>query len=200
MTYLRAAMVALGASSLIGGCHHASDPTSPCFVAPPEGTNQAALYRVAGPGTCDPPGDSIGGTSVTSAPISAAHFSATIRFRVRGARPNTLYYVQRAAEFAAPPPPLNSDRICQRADGLPPWTPADGFAGSPFVTFPRPYTDQGPIKTLTTDAAGDASLEFGFVSPQIPAGTLFDVAMRLVDDENAPTSELRSGCMTVAVK
>jgi hypothetical protein len=64
-----------------------------------------------------------------------------------------------------------------------------------------PYTDQGPLNTLTTDAAGDASIDFEFVSPGIAAGTRFDVTMRLVDanvgDSAGVTSELRSGCMTI---
>jgi hypothetical protein len=122
-----------------------------------------------------------------------------MKFRVRGARPNTLYYVQRAAEF--PPNATSADGRCQRADGASPWTPADGFAGSIWVPFPLPYTDQGPIKTLTTDAAGDGTLEFEFLSPQIAAGLKFDLAMRIVDanagDGTGVTSELRSGCMTV---
>ena len=188
------------ACALLAACHHASDPSPLCFVEPPEGTTQAALYRVFGPGTCDPPGSSLGGTSVTSSPIAARSFAATIRFKVRGAKPSTKYYVQRAAEFAIPPRPLSADGICQRADGLPPWTPADGSSVPAFVTFPLPYTDQGDRKSLTTDAAGDGSLEFHYESPQIPTGTIFDVEMRLVDDEMIPTSELRSGCMKVLVQ
>jgi hypothetical protein len=120
---------------------------------------------------------------------------------VKGAKPSSVYFVQRAAEF--PPNSTSADRSCQRADGLPPWTP-DGFTGSTWVTFSRPYTDQGPVKTIRTDAAGDGSLDFDFQSPQIPVGTRFDVAMRLVDadvgDESGVTSELRSGCMTVDVQ
>ena len=190
----RSSLVTLAAvAALSGGCHYATDPEPLCFVEPPSGTNQSALYRVSGPGTCG-----TGGTSVT-ARADGGTFAATLRFRVKGAKPNTLYYVQRAAEF--PPNATSADRICQRADGASPWTAADGFTGAIWVPFPLPSTDQGPIKTLTTDSAGDASLDFEYRAPGIAAGTLFDVEMRLVDvnvgDGAGVTSELRSGCMTV---
>jgi hypothetical protein len=177
----------------VGGCHSATDPTPPCFVDPPSGTNQSAFYKVSGPGTCG-----TGATSVTAVP-NGGTFSATLKFRVKGAKPNTLYYVQRAAEF--PPNGTSADGSCQRADGVSPWTSTDGFTGATWVTFPKPYTDQGPLKTLTTDAAGDASLDFDYKSPQIHSGVKFDVEMRLVDadagEEAGVTTELRSGCMTV---
>jgi hypothetical protein len=101
--------------------------------------------------------------------------------------------VQRAPEIGRA---LAADRVCQRAEGLPPWAPGDGTPA--FITFPAP--NPGPKVTLTTDPAGDGSLEFEFRSASIPAGTEFDVQMRLVDSESAPTSDLRSGCMTVLVK
>jgi hypothetical protein len=138
---------------------------------------------------------------MTSTP-SGGTLAATIRFRVKGAKPNAVYFIQRAAEF--PPGATTADGICQRANGAAPWTPADGFTGPVWVTFPRPYTDQGALKTLTTDAAGDASYDFPFLSPQIPSGTVFDVAMRLVDadvgDQTGVTTELRSGCMRIQVQ
>jgi hypothetical protein len=64
------------------------------------------------------------------------------------------------------------------------------------VTFPL----SGSSATVTTTAAGAASLDFEFLAPTIPAGTSFDVMFRLVDNETAPTLELRSGCFTVLVK
>jgi len=190
----RSCSVALAAvATLSAACHSATDPTPECFIEPPSGTNQSLLYKVSGPGTCE----NLGGTSVTPTP-NGGTFAATLKFRVQGARPNTLYYVQRAAEF--PPNATSSDGLCQRAEGASPWTAPD-FTGALWVPFPLPNTDQGPIKTLTTDAAGDASLDFEFSSPGIAAGTKFDVAMRLVDtdvgDETGVTTELRSGCMTI---
>jgi len=184
--------VALAAvATLSAGCHSATDPTPACFVEPPSGAPQSALYRVTGSGTCD-----TGAVAIAVRP-NGGTFAGTMKFRVRGARPNTLYYVQRAAEF--PVNASSADGVCQRVDGTPPWTAADGFTGATWVVFPLPYP--GPIVTLTTDAAGDASVEFEFAAPQIAAGTRFDVMMRLVDvdvgDGNGVTSELRSGCMTV---
>jgi hypothetical protein len=172
-----------------------SSPTTPdeCFVEPPTGAPQSALFRVTGSGSCDS-----GAVAIAVRP-NGGIFTGTMKFRVRGAKPNTLYYVQRAAEF--PITPSSADGACQRASGASPWTAADGFAGATWVTFPIPYTDQGPLKTLTTDGAGDASAEFEFISPQITTGTNFDVTMRLVDanvgDGTGVTSELHSGCMTV---
>ena len=181
----------LAACGVVGGCHSATDPTPPCFVEPPSGAPQSALYRVLGSGSCD------SGAIAIAARPNGGTFAGTMKFRVRGAKPNTLYYVQRAAEF--PITASSADGVCQRANGAPPWTAADGFTGPIWVTFPLPY--QGPLNTLTTDAAGDASVDFEFLSPQIAAGTRFDVTMRLVDanigGETGVTSELRSGCMTV---
>jgi len=184
------ALAALAALSW--GCHSATDPDSACFVEPPSGQNQAALFTVLGSSTCG-----TGATSVSTIPTGS--LAAVIKFRVRGARPNTLYYVQRAAEF--PPTATSADGRCQRAEGGSPWTPADGFPDALWVPFPLPQTDQGPIKTLTTDAVGDGALDFEYRAPGIPGGARFDVSMRLVDanvgDSAGVTSELRSGCMTV---
>jgi hypothetical protein len=52
---------------------------------------------------------------------------------------------------------------------------------------------------ITTDGRGEGSLDYNYESPQILRGYRFDVRMRLVDDENTPTSDLRSGCMTIVV-
>jgi len=176
----------LAACGVTGGCHSATDPTPACFVEPPSGTNQSLLYKVSGPGACP----NLGGTSVTPTP-NGGSFAATIKFSVKGAKPNTLYYVQRAPEF--PANATSADGRCQRADGASPWTAADGFAGALWVQF--------PTQTLTTDAAGDGALDFEFRAPAIATGTKFDVSMRLVDanvgDETGVTSEMRSGCMTV---
>jgi hypothetical protein len=190
-------MMVLIALSAFGACH-SDDEVESCIVAPPPGTAQAALYVVTGPGTCANE-NSAGATSVTSTP-NGGSFAATIRILVKGAKPNTIYFIQRAPEF--PSNETSADRSCQRADGLPPWTPPN-YAGDLWVTFPKPNTDQGPVKTLTTDAAGDASFEFAFHSPSIKTGTKFDVAMRLVDVDvpgvAGVTTELRSGCMTITV-
>lgn len=171
-------------------CHSPSDPPSACYVEPPGGQNLSALSSVLGSTSCNP----AGAITITPRP-NGGSFATTIRIRLTGARPNTVYYVQRAAEF--PPNATSADKLCQRVDGT--W---EGFAGDPWVPFPRP-SDQGPLKTLTTDAAGNAALEFDYFSPAIPAGARFDVMMRLVDanttTEAGVTSELRSVCMTIDV-
>lgn len=165
-------------------CTSPSEPDP--FAEPPEGTHQSALVAVVGTGT--------GGTSVTPSSTPEGTFLATIRFRVR-AKPNTTYVVQRAAEVGRP---NGADGICQRAQGAPPWSSADAPFGPSFLSFPLPGA--GPIRTLATDASGEAAVDFEFRSPALHAGDQFDVQMRLIDREEAPTSELRSGCMTVVVR
>ncbi len=123
------ALALLAATGTGSGCHSATDPTPPCYVDPPTGTNQAALYKVAGPGACG-----TGATSVTAVP-NGGTFAATIRFRVKGAKPNTTYFVQRAAEF--PPNPTSADTTCQRADQLPPRAYKLDGKPSALLTDPR---------------------------------------------------------------
>ena len=134
-----------------------------------------------------------GGVSVSPVAIPAGTFDANISIRVEKARPSTTYIVQRAPEIGRA---LASDGICQRAAGIAPWSPADPAAAA-FVTFPGAA---GGSTSLTTLADGTGSLDFEFQAATIPTGTVFDVMFRLVDNETAPTLELRSGCFTVTVK
>ena len=164
-----------------------TSPTAPDpFAEPPEGTHQSSLSAVIGSGT--------GGTSVTPQPNPDNIFVAMLRFRLR-ARPNTTYFVQRAPEVGRA---NSADGICQRAQGVSPWSASDPPFGSSFVPFPRP--SDGPLTTVTTDASGEGSLDFEFRASSLHTGDRFDVQMRLVDSESAPTSELRSACMTVVVR
>ena len=82
----RASFAFLVLPAALSGCHYAGEATSACYVQPPDGTNQSALYRVSGGGTCG-----TGGTSITSFAVPEGTFAATIRFRVRGALPNRAY-------------------------------------------------------------------------------------------------------------
>ena len=174
---------ALGAGLLtIAGC---TSPTEPEVPAVPPGQYQSALFAVVGTG--------VGGTSVSPVAHSAGIFAGTMRFRVR-AKPNTTYLVQRAADVGRA---ANDDGVCQRAEGASPWSPADAPFGPAFVQFPRPF--EGPLLFITTDSKGEGTLDYNYESPQIPRGYRFDVRMRLVDYENAPTSDLRSGCRTIEV-
>ncbi len=158
-----------------------TSPTEPDpFGDPPQGTYQSSLTPVAGTGE--------GGTSVTPVANAGGFFAGTMRFRVRG-KPNTTYKVMRAADFGK----ANADDgVCQRGEGAAPWSPADG---APFVQFPFPFA--GAPVVFTTDSRGEGSLDYNYEAPGIPRGSRFDVRMRLVDDENAPTTDLRSRCMTV---
>jgi hypothetical protein len=150
----------------------------------PAGTYQSAIAAGSGTG--------IGGVSVSPQAIPAGTFDALISLRVAQARPNTTYFVQRAPEIGRS---LGADGICQRALGVSPWSPLDPPAPA-FITFPLATS----LATMTTTASGTASLDFEFQAPTILAGTSFDVMFRLVDNETAPTMELRSGCFTVLVK
>lgn len=175
-------VVAVGVCVVLnGGC--SNSPTAPDKVELPPGTHQSLITAVMGNG--------VGGLSVTPKSIPEATFVADIRVRVKGAKPNSSYIVQRAPEIGRP---LPSDGVCQRALGLPPWTPADGPVAAAFVTFPSPGSP------LMTSASGDGALDFEFSAPMIPAGTVFDVMFRFVDDAASPTTELRSGCFTVVVR
>jgi len=171
----------LAAASFASAC--SAPPTAPSALIPP-GTHQSPISAVAGPGA--------GGVSVTPKSIPEASFAADIGVLITSARPNTSYIVQRAPEIGRA---LASDGLCQRALGIAPSSAADPPAPA-FVTF---AIGAGPA-TLATAANGTGTLNFEFRAPTIPAGTQFDVMFRLVDNETAPSTELRSGCFTVTVK
>ena len=114
-------------------------------------------------------------------------------FIENGTKPNTTYTVQRAPEIGRA---LGSDGVCQRALGISPWSPSDPPAPA-FVTFNQPGTTTA--YTVTSSAAGEATLDFTFSAPSVPTGTRFDVMFRLMDDLAAPTSLFMSGCFTVTV-
>ena len=182
LSILPALLVLLAASE---GCG-ASGAAAPADVLPPPGTHQSMLVSPdAGAGR--------GGVSVTPVANAGGYFDATIRVRLLGARAGTTYIVQRAPEIGRP---MSSDGACQRALGLSPWSSTDAPAPS-FLTFLMPGTST-PI-TLTTSAAGDASLDFPFQAPMIPAGTRFDVQFRLLDQATMSSSLYLSGCFTVTV-
>ena len=160
-----------------------SSSTAPTSLVP-GGTHQSAITALTGPGR--------GGVSVTSKAIPEGTMVVDIRLVLTDARPNATYFVQRAPEVGRA---LAADGICQRAAGLSPWSANDPAAAA-FLTFPLGTG----FATMTTGASGTGSLDFEFRSPTTPAGTVFDVMFRLVDNETAPTTELRSGCLTVIVK
>ena len=160
-----------------------SSSTAPTSLLP-AGTHQSAITALSGAGR--------GGVSITPIAIPEGTMSVDISILLTDARPNATYFVQRAPEVGRA---LAADGICQRALGLSPWSASDPAAAA-FVTFPLGTG----LATMTTAANGTGSLDFNYRSPTLPAGLVFDVMFRLVDHETAPTTELRSGCLTVIVK
>ena len=160
-----------------------SSSTAPTALIP-GGTHQSEITAATGTGR--------GGVSVTAKSIPEGTMAVDISIVLTNALPNATYFVQRSPEIGRA---LAADGICQRALGLSPWSPSDPAAAA-FLTFPLGTG----LMALTTTAIGTGSLEFEFRSPTIPAGTAFDVMFRLVDRETAPTTDLRSGCLTVIVK
>jgi hypothetical protein len=171
-----AAVVAL--SPLIG-CGDSS-PTGPVPFDPP-GTHQAALTGVGWSGA--------GGVSVTPRAAGGV-FTADFKVRLRDAKPNTTYIVQRAPEVGRA---LSSDGVCQRGMSVSPWSSADPPAAA-FITFPQ--ADGTPV-SMVTSATGVGSVDFSFSVSSIPAGTHFDVMFRVLDDVALPKSVLLSECVTV---
>jgi hypothetical protein len=151
-------------------------------------------------------GPGIGAVSVT--PISnpaTKTLQMIIKVRVQGAKPNTTYVVQRAGEVGRD---KGADGVCQRADGAPPWSPADPPVNFLFPSFRVPDV-VGPEVTFVTQANGNGSLDFEF-GTTVAAGVTFDLMVRVVDNVRrdptdrdaglAATSELRSACFTVTAK
>jgi hypothetical protein len=175
---------------LIGACSSAtSSPTSPTKLEPPPGAYRATLTSLKGE-------TGFAGISITPKPIPEGTFTADISIRLVGLRANTTYLVQRAQEGVGGRP-LGDDGICQRAQGLYPWSPSDPAALA-FQTMPVPAT--GPLVTVTTASNGDGAADFEFRALMILAGTTNDVMYRLVDNDAAPTTELRSECMTITAR
>ena len=171
---------------LFAGCG-GNSPTSADRFEPPDGTYRSVLNPITGPGA--------GGLSVTPVANASHVLDVVIKVRVEGAKPNATYLVQRAPEVGRA---NGADGVCQRALGQAPWSPSDPSAAA-FVTFPLPVAP-GPLVSFKTQANGNGSIDFEFVSPTIPTGSVFDVMFRLVDEASAPSVELRSECLTVTTK
>jgi hypothetical protein len=63
---------------------------------------------------------------------------------------------------------------------------------------PLPAT--GPLVTITTTSTGAGAVDFEFRTLMVLAGTTNDVMFRLVDNDAAPTTEVRSTCMMITAK
>jgi hypothetical protein len=134
--------------------------------------------------------------SITPKAIPEGTFTADISVRLQGLKANTTYLLQRAQEGVGGRA-LGSDGICQRAQGLEPWSPSDPAALA-FQTMPLPAT--GPLISVTTASTGDGAVDFEFRALMLFVGTTNDVMFRLVDNDVSPTTELRSPCMMITVK
>jgi hypothetical protein len=170
----------------IGAC---SSPTTPTPLEPPPGTYRSTFMPMKGEG-------GFAGMSITPKPIPEGTMAADISVRLVGLRQNTTYLFQRAQDGVGGRP-LGSDGTCQRALALPPWSQSDPPAAN-FQTMPLPAP--GPLVTITTGSNGEGGVDFEFRALMIMAGTTNDVMFRLVDQENAPTTEWRSDCMMVTAR
>jgi hypothetical protein len=173
-------------TALSGAC---SSPTSPTRLEPPPGAYRSTFTVVKGEA-------GFAGISITPKAIPEGTMAADISVRLAGLRRNATYLLQRAQEGVGGRP-LGSDGICQRGLGLSPWSPNDPPTLN-FQTMPLPAT--GPLVTITTTSTGDGTVDFEFRAAMVLAGTTNDVMFRLVDDAEAPTTELRSDCMTIAAR
>ena len=183
---LLTAPLIVGTSSFIGAC---SSPTSPTKLEPPPGAYRSTFTALKGE-------TGSAGMSITPKAIPEGTMAADISVRLAGLRPNATYLFQRAQEGVGGRA-LGVDGICQRALGLSPWSPSDPPAVN-FQTVPLPAT--GPLVTITTTSMGDGAVDFEFRTLMVLAGTTNDVMFRLVDNDAAPTTELRSACMTITAR
>ena len=170
----------------VGAC---SSPTSPTRLEPPPGTYRSTFMIVQGE-------SGFAGMSITPKAIPEGTLAADVSVRLVGLRPNATYLFQRAQDGVGGRA-LGSDGICQRALGLSPWSPSDPPTTN-WQTMPLPAT--GPLVTITTSSKGDGAVDFEFRALMIVAGTTNDVMFRLVDNAEAPTTELRSDCMMVTAR
>jgi hypothetical protein len=166
-----------------------SSPTSPTRLEPPPGAYRSTFTVLQGEA-------GFAGMSITPKAIPEGTLAADISVRLVGLRRNATYLLQRAQEGVGGRA-LGSDGICQRGLGLSPWSPSDPPTVN-FQTMPLPAT--GPLVTITTTFTGDAAADFEFRALMILAGSTNDVMFRLVDNTEAPTTELRSGCMTITAR
>ncbi len=175
---------------LIGACSSTtSSPTSASKLEPPPGAYRSTFTALKGE-------TGFAGMSITPKPIPEGTMAADISVRLVGLRPNATYLFQRAQEGVGGRA-LGLDGICQRALGLPPWSLSDPPTVN-FQTMPLPAT--GPLVTITTTSTGDGAVDFEFRTLMVLAGTTNDVMFRLVDNDAAPTTELRSACMTITAQ
>jgi hypothetical protein len=190
MTNSRLTALFVVCTLLVSACSSpSSSVTSPTNFEPPPGAYRFSFAALK-------PETGFAGMSVTPKAIPEGTFAADISVRLQGLRVNTTYLLQRAQEGVGGRP-LGADGICQRAQGLAPWSSSDPAALA-FQTMPLPAT--GPIISVTTAANGDGAIDFEFRAVMILAGSTNDVMFRLVDNDVSPTSEFRSPCLLITAR
>src|SRR5688572_27289036 len=119
-------------------------------------------------------------------PTTPGNFAVHIEVRIRHARKNTTYLVQRAAEAFAPPgAPAGfdvatlTDGSCQRGLAIAPWSTLPAPTPAAFATFPDP-AQALPNLTITTDGHGKGAADFLFTAG-VPLA-LFDVMFRVIEN------------------
>ena len=129
-------------------------------------------------------------------PTTPGNFAVHIEVKVRGAKANTSFQVQRAADaFGTVPAGFDvstlADGSCQRGLVMAPWTSL-----TPPPVYFNPFVDQGTgSPVLTTNANGDGQADFQqALTTPLPA---FDVVFRLVEVGAAPKAVLESTCTTL---
>ena len=131
-------------------------------------------------------------------PTTPGNFAVHIELRIRHAKPNTNYLVQRAPEAFSPPsaPPVGfdvatlTDGSCQRGLAIAPWSTLVPAAPA-FSTFPD-QAHGSPALIFTTDGDGSGAADSVFaIGNPLP---LFDVTFRVIENSPAPTSVLQSDC------
>lgn len=150
-----------------------------------EGNGFVRLVSIVGPGH-----GRFRGTRVPHSTVPG-NFAIHVEARIRHAKPNTIYLVQRAAEAFTTTPPAGfpmattTDGSCQRGLAIAPWS----------TLVPPPVAFNIWTPTLTTDERGNGETDFVFESTApLP---LFDVMFRVIENSPAPTSVLQTDCTVV---
>jgi hypothetical protein len=156
-------------------------PTAPSVTAGSASQDGIELTAVLGSGS--------GVVNDTATANDGFTLRGQVNINVHGARPDTLLYVQIAADVGLPGR-QQIDGFCQRAA-------AGLFA--PLASYPG-----GPPATLQTSpgGAGAVHTSAGINSPFLPDGASTDLVIRLIDalPPTTPTVELRTPCYVFHVK
>lgn len=189
--------VLAGAARLLAACLAGcggDSTTSPTPPAMPDGDYRSPMTATSGPG--------VGAVAIRPVAHPTGRLNMIVKVRLQGGKPNTTYIVQRAGEGGRDG---SADGVCQRALGVPPWSPSDPPVNFLFPSFRVPDPG-GPEVSFSTQSNGNGSLDFEYLHPTAPAVTSFDLMVRIVEDVRRPgdrdagfqaTSELRSACFTV---